>query len=159
VVNWGNSWYGQNPQPPAKAPFFHVNGSRQRPGVVTFGSITDGTSNTLLLSEYLMALSPDDNDWRGDIHNDDGVFRFHTILTPNTSAPDIIVNGWFQNSGDPRMPAAAGNEQRNAARSRHPAGVNAARCDGSIGFITETINLLTWQAMGTMDGGEVANIQ
>lgn len=75
VVNWGNSWFGQKPQPDGLAPFYSINGVRSNPGTVKFGSITDGTSNTLLLllSEYLMAKSPKDNDWRGDIHNDDGV--------------------------------------------------------------------------------------
>lgn len=162
VVNWGNVWYGQpdnsTPPPPNKAPFFNVNGSRANPGKVTFGSITDGTSNTLLMAEYLIAKSPNDNDWRGDIHNDDGVFRFHTLLTPNTSSPDIISNGWFQVTNDPKMPAAAGANQRNAARSRHTGGVNAARCDGSIGFVSDSVNLVVWQAMGSMDGAEVASI-
>jgi prepilin-type N-terminal cleavage/methylation domain-containing protein/prepilin-type processing-associated H-X9-DG protein len=162
VVNWGNVWYGQPdnsvPPPPNKAPFNNTNGNRTLPAKVTFGSIVDGTSNTLLMSEYLMAKSPNDNDWRGDIHNDDGVFRFHTLLTPNTSSPDIIVNGWFQTTGDPRMPAAAGANQRNAARSRHTGGVNAARCDGSIGFVSDSVNLLVWQSMGSMNGGEVGSI-
>ena len=144
VMNWGNVWYGQpdnsNPPPlPGRAPFFNLNGNRSTPGKVTFGSITDGTSNTLLMSEYLMAKSSGDNDWRGDIHNDDGVFRFHTLLTPNTSSPDLIQNGWFQVTGDPMMPAAAGAQQRNAARSRHTGGVNAARCDGSIGFVSNSV--------------------
>ena len=44
--------------------------------------ITDGTANTLMMSEYLIAYTPIDEDWRGDIHNDEGVFRFHTIQTP-----------------------------------------------------------------------------
>lgn len=154
VVNWGNSWYGENPQPVAAAPFAHLNGDRTNPMKVKMASIIDGTSNTLLLSEYLIAKSPEDNDWRGDIHNDDGVFRFHTLLTPNSSAPDIVLNGWFQDTGDPKMPAAAGTDQYNAARSRHPGGVNVARCDGSVGFVADTVNMLTWQAMGTMNGGE-----
>ena len=158
VVNWGNSWYGQNPQPTALAPFYSVNGARSNPGVVKFGSITDGTSNTLLLSEYLMAKSANDNDWRGDIHNDDGVFRFHTLLTPNTSSPDIILNGWYQVTNDPAMPAATGNQQRNAARSRHTGGVNASLFDGSVRFVSNSIALAPWQAMGTMNGGEVAEI-
>ncbi len=160
VVNWGNVWYGQpdnsNPPPPNKAPFNNQNGNRATPAKVTFGDITDGTSNTLLLSEYLIAKSSADNDWRGDIHNDDGVFRFHTLLTPNTSSPDIISNGWFQATGDPMMPAAAGAQQRNAARSRHTGGVNAARCDGSVGFVTNSVALAVWQAMGSMNGSEVA---
>lgn len=158
VVNWGNSWYGQNPQPAGLAPFYNINGVRSNPGTVKFGSITDGTSNTLLLSEYLMAKSRRDNDWRGDIHNDDGVFRFHTLLTPNTSSPDIIANGWFQVTNDPAMPAAAGAQQRNAARSRHTGGVNAALCDGSVRFVSNSVALAIWQSMGSMNGGEVAEI-
>jgi prepilin-type N-terminal cleavage/methylation domain-containing protein/prepilin-type processing-associated H-X9-DG protein len=158
VVNWGNSWYGQNPQPAGLAPFYSVNGARGNPGKVTFGSITDGTSNTLLISEYLMAKSRRDNDWRGDIHNDDGVFRFHTLLTPNTRSPDIIANGWFQVTNDPAMPAAAGSQQRNAARSRHTGGVNAGRCDGSVSFVSASVATVVWQAMGSMNGGEVVEM-
>ncbi|MBN9122994.1 MAG: DUF1559 domain-containing protein [Planctomycetes bacterium] len=154
VVNWGNANYDTAP-PAGLAPFYHVNGSRSTPGVTRMTSITDGTSNTLLMSEYLMAKSADDNDWRGDIHNDDGIFRFHTLLTPNTTAPDVILNGWFQTTNDPAMPATAGSPQYNAARSRHTGGVNAALCDGSVRFMRNSVPLQTWQAMGSMNGGEV----
>ena len=101
----------------------------------------------------------DDNDWRGDIHNDDGEFRFHTRLTPNTSAPDVFESGWFQPTGDPKMPAAAGAAavQVTAARSRHPGGVNAVLCDASVRFVSDTIALDVWQAMGSMNGGEVGD--
>ena len=157
VVNWGNSWYGQNPQPTGLAPFWHTSGNRTTPATVKLADVTDGLSNTLLLSEYLIAKSAADNDWRGDIHNDDGVFRFHTLLTPNTTAPDIILNGWFQSTGDRNMPAAAGTQQKNAARSRHPSGVNAGMCDGSVRFVGNAIALVTWQAMGSMNGGEAIN--
>jgi prepilin-type processing-associated H-X9-DG protein len=44
-----------------------------------------------------------------------------------------------------------------AARSRHPGGVNVLRADGSVGFIEQSINLATWQALGTIAGGEVLN--
>jgi prepilin-type processing-associated H-X9-DG protein len=157
VVNWGVSRYGQNPQPAAMAPFAHQNGNRSLPIKATIGSIPDGTSNTLMMSETLMAKSAADNDWRGDIHNDDGVFRFHTLLTPNTSAPDVIASGWFQATGDPLMPAVAGasNTQVAAARSRHAGGVNAIFLDGSVRNIPNGISLNTWMALGTMNGGEV----
>ena len=97
VVNWGAiKFYDPNaPQSPL-APFSQVKGDDSKPRMTKIADISDGTSNTLLMSETLMALSPQDNDWRGDIHNDDGHFRFHTSLTPNTSAPDIIQSGWFQ---------------------------------------------------------------
>ncbi len=41
------------------------------------------------------------------------------------------------------------------ASSRHPGGVNAAFCDGSVRFIQSTISTPTWNALGTRDCGEV----
>ena len=159
VVNWGNSRYGQNPEPRGKAPFSHVKGDRGQPRKTKFADITDGTSNTLMMSECLRAWSANDNDWRGDIHNDDGEFRFHTLLSPNTSAPDVFESGWFQPTGDPKMPASAGaaEAQVTAARSRHSGGVNAVLCDGSVRFVSDDIALDAWQAMGTMNGDEVGS--
>jgi prepilin-type N-terminal cleavage/methylation domain-containing protein/prepilin-type processing-associated H-X9-DG protein len=39
--------------------------------------------------------------------------------------------------------------------SAHPAGVNVCFGDGSVKFIKNSINLPTWQALGTIAGGEV----
>ena len=44
-----------------------------------------------------------------------------------------------------------------AARSYHPGGVNTAFCDGSVHFIKDTINPVTWRAVGTIKGGEVVS--
>jgi prepilin-type processing-associated H-X9-DG protein len=164
VVNWGNALYDDTRPPPAGTavaqnfgPFYHLGGHRSTPGMARITDITDGTSNTLLLSEALIAKVATDNDWRGDIHNDDGVFRFHTVLTPNSSAPDLISSRtFFTPNNDPLMPVALGNPQRAAARSRHTGGVNAALCDGSVRFVSNSIALKTWMAMGSMAGGEVA---
>lgn len=41
------------------------------------------------------------------------------------------------------------------ATSRHPSGVQLLRCDGSVRFTAETIDRLTWRAIGTRAGGEV----
>ncbi len=157
AVNWGNSKYGETRDQVGLAPFSHSRGRRDRPRSTRYKKIVDGLSKTLLLSEVLKAWSPDDNDWRGDIHNDDGVFRFHTLVSPNTSVPDIIENGWFQNTGDPNMPAVAGgrSSQVAAARSRHSGGVQAAFCDGSTRFIVNDVELDVWKASGSMNGNEV----
>jgi prepilin-type N-terminal cleavage/methylation domain-containing protein/prepilin-type processing-associated H-X9-DG protein len=162
VVNWGNAIFGgvfREDTLTGIAPFSHIDGRTTVSRKTKLGDIVDGTSNTLLMAEYLRARSPEDNDWRGDIHNNEGVFRFHTIQTPNTSAPDVIANSWFQEMNDPAMPAVAGtltNEQ-NASRSRHPGGVNALRCDGSVEYYSNDIALNAWKALGTMNGGEVIN--
>ncbi len=41
------------------------------------------------------------------------------------------------------------------ARSRHPGGVNVALVDGSVRFVTQTIDVDTWRALGSRNGGEV----
>jgi hypothetical protein len=64
VVNWGNALY-DHPPPAASAPFAHINGNRSKPLTVRMTSIPDGTSNTLMMSENLMATSHDDNEKTG----------------------------------------------------------------------------------------------
>jgi len=166
VINWGNATFGGPFRDnelvgyPGIAPFSHANGRLLEPVDTSFASITDGTSNTLMMSEYLIPTSPEDNDWRADIHNNEGVQRFHTLQTPNSSAPDLIKNGWFQDNGDPAMPATAASAdrlQQNAARSRHSGGVNALHCDSSVTFYSDGIALAVWQALATMDGGETVS--
>lgn len=163
VVNWGMAIYPKGG--PATnafvtpeeglAPFYHTNGNRNMPGKVGFGSMSDGSSNTLMMSETLLPESAEDNDWRGDIHNDDGVFRFHTINTPNSSVADEI--NYSVDTGDPLMPVIRGLNGHCSARSRHTGGVNASRCDGSVSFISGDISPVVWSALGTMNGGEVVD--
>jgi prepilin-type processing-associated H-X9-DG protein len=154
VVNWGNSTLGQVVEPFGKAPFSHIQGNPSRPRLTKITMISDGTSHTLMMSECLRGWTTDDNDWRGDFHNDQAEFRFHTLLTPNSSAPDIINR--FTATNDPLMPAATGpdDQQVTAARSRHRGGVNVCFCDGSVKFISDFIQLNTWKALGSMDGGD-----
>ncbi len=151
VVNWGQVYYDTAPGT-AQAPFCHLTGNRSTPRKTVFTDITDGLSNTLLMSEYLMSWSHDDNDWRGDIQNDDGVFKFMTFFTPNTTAQDEV--SWAIQNGDPLMPVTTTGNEQNTARSRHPGGVNATLCDGSVKFISNNISLNTWAALGTMNGND-----
>lgn len=44
-----------------------------------------------------------------------------------------------------------------AASSLHPGGVNIAFADGSVKFIKQTVNPVTWAAIGTVAGGEVVS--
>ena len=41
------------------------------------------------------------------------------------------------------------------ARSRHPGGANVSFVDGSVHFVSETVDLDTWRALGSRNGGEV----
>jgi prepilin-type N-terminal cleavage/methylation domain-containing protein/prepilin-type processing-associated H-X9-DG protein len=43
------------------------------------------------------------------------------------------------------------------ANSRHTNGVNVGFCDGSVRFVTNTIDLTTWRALGTRNGNETVS--
>jgi prepilin-type N-terminal cleavage/methylation domain-containing protein len=117
--------------------------------------ITDGTSNTLAMSETVQGKGGDLRGfgwWGGGAH-------FETLMTPNTSLPDkteqsctpsIRLNPPCTN----RVPGTATQEESIAARSRHPSGVSAVQCDGSVRFFSNNINLDTWRAWGTSAGND-----
>jgi prepilin-type processing-associated H-X9-DG protein len=39
--------------------------------------------------------------------------------------------------------------------SNHTGGVNVLLCDGSVHLVTDSISVLTWQALGTRNGGDL----
>ncbi len=45
-------------------------------------------------------------------------------------------------------------QQHVAARSKHPGGVNASRCDGSVKFYADGIEHAVWNAITSAAGGE-----
>src|SRR4051794_19937755 len=107
TVNWGNSCWGQDLKDnPFKGPFpSTANGTVTFAGAPfsqdkSFGiqSITDGTSNTLLVAEVIVGVnSSAGDDHRGDIYNDDyncGMFMAYT--PPNTKYPDAIYSTYCQ---------------------------------------------------------------
>jgi prepilin-type N-terminal cleavage/methylation domain-containing protein/prepilin-type processing-associated H-X9-DG protein len=150
VINWGLVKYDTAPTEITRGPFYHINGNRGTPNQTRFTDIRDGTSNTMMMSEYLRAYSHVDNDWRGDIQNDDGTFHYMVFTTPNSTSPDVV--NWAVSTGDPLMPVTTSGQQFNTARSRHSGGVNVLFCDGSVTFISNSVSLNTWRALGTMFG-------
>jgi prepilin-type N-terminal cleavage/methylation domain-containing protein/prepilin-type processing-associated H-X9-DG protein len=163
VVNWGNQADPYNPKDPAQdpalgiAPFGYTdNASRTKPRTTRLSDFSDGTSNTMLMSEVITALNDTDYDIRGDMMNDDRpCTMFMTLNTPN-SGTDVspFCNGstypW-----NPPCTNAGSTYAHKAARSRHSGGVNVLFGDGSVHFIQNGIALATWRALGTMNGGEV----
>jgi prepilin-type processing-associated H-X9-DG protein len=119
-----------------------------------FRDVLDGTSNTAMFSEILLVQDTSAHDLRGRYHNTwQGNNLFSTLYPPNTSVGDrssycISI---------PRAPCQALGTTAlvQSARSVHPGGVNVALADASVRFVSETIDLVTWQALGTREGGEV----
>ncbi|WP_254512151.1 DUF1559 domain-containing protein [Anatilimnocola floriformis] len=163
VINWGNQAVPYNSADTSQdlgkgvAPFGLEDGSDySKPRKVKLGNFTDGTSNTLLMSEVIMAKNDSDFDIRGDFLNDDRpCTQFMTINTPN-SGTDVspFCNATTYPQNPPCTTTGSGNSYK-GARSRHPGGVNALIGDGATRFVTNNIAIANWRAMGTMDGGEV----
>jgi prepilin-type processing-associated H-X9-DG protein len=131
---------------------------------VSFDEVTDGLSNTVCLSETILGRSPgggypDYNDMRGLIWYGYTCF-FNTNQAPNTLTAD--VTGTFEKTSHTKHPlqlitksiTAGGYRLRMSARSWHNGGVNAAFGDGSVRFIPNQIDLETWRAFGSTNGGE-----
>lgn len=140
--------------------------------------ITDGTSNTAAVSETVLGLgtttpgpTPQDRVRQqfkltaSSAHPDDATcdaatggnfdgFRankwaighagdtlYNHSMTPNNYRWDC-TNSFY-------------SEARMAARSLHVGGVHLLVADGSVRFVSENLNLATWQALSTRSGGEV----
>jgi prepilin-type N-terminal cleavage/methylation domain-containing protein len=121
----------------------------------TMGHVIDGTSNTVLASEIVRSRG---DDFRGVMHYPEGpILQFNR--TPNTTTPDDFRSSMCVSI--PQAPCVGTYSAYNnraviiSARSLHPGGVNAALVDGSTRFVANTVNVATWQALGTIRDGEV----
>jgi prepilin-type N-terminal cleavage/methylation domain-containing protein/prepilin-type processing-associated H-X9-DG protein len=172
---------------------------------VTWGSVTDGTSNTILVSEWLrgnnqttpgtvpqdprrqlgdcicffahQAFPPNPPGIRygpgGPIISDPNPATFLTELQArggfrgrfvgnrglrwiNGREFDTGITGWqTPNSKLPDWFSCGFGWM--SASSNHPGGVNSLFCDGSVRFMRDSVNLVTWRAYFTRAGGEFIN--
>jgi hypothetical protein len=152
VVNFGNTWDAGGA---ASAPFaFNAN--------FRFADISDGLSNTLLMSEVIMAFQDEYWDCRGDFHNDDDGSFFSTANTPNSGVDACCICSSYPVVKYPPPCVYTGarfsnntNASAVSARSRHATGAQAALADGSVRFVSNSINLGTWRAAGSSQGGDL----
>jgi prepilin-type N-terminal cleavage/methylation domain-containing protein len=136
------------------APFIYLTSAASTPQVVRLAEVTDGTSNTLAFSETVQGKG---GDYRGLAWSSSGA-HFESFLAPNSTQPDTLAtaSNCLTNTrpNPPCATAANPNLQTTGARSRHPSGVQAALCDGSVRFVTSNINLDMWRYLSTTGGGE-----
>jgi prepilin-type N-terminal cleavage/methylation domain-containing protein len=176
VANYGSDiLYGQGPSGSTGVFWFAetstFNGAR-------FADLVDGTSNTAAFSErfrgdwsnavitprsdlfnpknvmpqsrdqavaFCQAIDPNDptNQWRSDFGGY-WLTGWHMTLYTHTAPPNSRACAYPQNL-TMNMPASSG----------HINGVNLMLCDGSVRFVSNSVNINTWRALGTRAGGEV----
>jgi prepilin-type N-terminal cleavage/methylation domain-containing protein/prepilin-type processing-associated H-X9-DG protein len=130
-----------------------------------FADITDGTSNTMIMAEYLTGT--DVSDIRGFAWGDQPAgAQLYAQLGPNSTLPDLVYPccGWCGQpalSGNQplqNLPCVYGNGATTdtaGSRSRHTGGVQVLLGDGSVRFVSQNINITTWRNLATISGAEV----
>jgi prepilin-type processing-associated H-X9-DG protein len=147
--------------------------------------ITDGSSNTAMMSESLLGAGP--TNFGGPMPSaPNGVQRIYAYTGFGTPLSDAACAGASQwNVSDLRGFMWASGEMRcgsynhyylpnapiydcvtndlttytsmafRAARSNHTGGVNVLFGDGSVHFVNQSVSLTTWRAISTRSAGEV----
>jgi prepilin-type N-terminal cleavage/methylation domain-containing protein/prepilin-type processing-associated H-X9-DG protein len=105
--------------------------------------VTDGLSKTTLLSEIVCTPGKDARGcyWKSAVGNT----VFGSEYPPNTSVADSF------NAADA---TGSTGDRVMYARSEHNGGVDVAMVDGSVRFVTNTVNLTIWKAAATRKTGE-----
>jgi len=150
-----------------------------------FGDITDGLSNTLMYAEVCNGIGADPT--KRDPRRDCYEAGSQSATTPQAARAAFLalnyqtaatLGGWnwrgypwregsiwrngFNTLLGPNKPCWRPNsewwELVTPSSSYHPGGVNVALSDGSIRFVTESVDADIWTAAGTMAGGETGNL-
>jgi prepilin-type N-terminal cleavage/methylation domain-containing protein/prepilin-type processing-associated H-X9-DG protein len=119
---------------------------------ISLNSARDGTSNSIMVGEMLPSRSADSNFYakNGAIAGTTVPVGWNSNTVPSSAAN---CNGKWQAAGTPlgcRYGAAA-----KGFVSFHPGGANFVFADGSVHFLKNSINIVTYCALGSRDGGEV----
>jgi prepilin-type processing-associated H-X9-DG protein len=163
VINWGHMAMPYKPTDPDQspklgiAPFgFKDHRGGDKPRASEFREFTDGTSQTMLMSEVIMATPDEQFDIRGDMMNDDQPCTMYmTINTPNSGTDVSPFVPPVPSAENPPYTNTGSAFSHKAARSRHPGGVNVMFGDASVRMIQDDVALAIWRAMGTMNGQEI----
>jgi prepilin-type processing-associated H-X9-DG protein len=130
-------------------------------GVKTnIASVSDGTSNTIMVGECIIGwhdiLFLDGGTWHGGYgwpEENTGAYKASTTVpinyptdvnaTIDCNPPDRNVWNWNLSWG---------------FKSRHTGGTNFVFCDGSVHFISQSIDMRTYQLLGCRNDGQVVQL-
>lgn len=171
AANYGNTVFAQHDNQGVQflgAPFgntenynntgFDRYSARPFRGLVPFKEISDGLSNTLLVSEIVQGRG---NDMRGRIVGFADGGAFTGWIGPNSNLPDNMLSGLVctSTSVDSDSPPCVtiSNPSYLGSRSRHPSGVNSLFADGSATFFSDGVEIQVWRAVTTIAGDEIVS--
>jgi prepilin-type processing-associated H-X9-DG protein len=145
----GESWWFDDPESGRNLP-------RQQRGVIhgtsalygltaeTFASITDGTSNTVMIAEYHT---------RTEIRRT--TFWAYTYTSYNQSSAVPQSRTFLPDYNACVAQGSDSNPCKRGWGAFHTGGMNAVFADGSVKFIRQSIDMNQWLWMATIAGGEI----
>lgn len=149
------------------------------PGSIAFGigAITDGTSNTMAISEqsgfplglpnsYRTALSPTGGFGMGlknpRLPNGVGTWSNNGVHNTGPALQDCRCFSMTTVRQGPNAPGSPNWSNTNTCNtvltSAHTGGVQAVLCDGSVHFLSDAIDLITLQNLADKNDGQVVSI-
>jgi prepilin-type processing-associated H-X9-DG protein len=138
-----------------------------------FADIVDGTANTIGIGETLkgdldVATLQDNYFYRPTGGNSQNVDTCQGGTLNRSDRATVWLGGNPQHNmfstdrmpNDPRFDCIAPNNgcTNFAARSVHAGGAQFGMCDGSVHFISETIDVIVYRGLGTRIGGETVSL-
>jgi len=157
---WDPNWTDPNPDDPNnRLPRFSVapthDGMFFKESHLGFQDVLDGTTQTLLIGEvytnpFFRRGNGEPDHWyigSPQVMSDPGFGSEFTEFVSSTAVP---LNCWLDVE-------ATGEMIEGAFGSEHQGGAFMSMVDGSVQFVSDTIDFDTWQALGSRDGSEVVS--
>jgi prepilin-type N-terminal cleavage/methylation domain-containing protein/prepilin-type processing-associated H-X9-DG protein len=164
---WGNTNWGQGFSSESVLATPYLPSAFGHNGRVSFATVTDGSSNTVFMSEVLQGTASDVRGLMWSVGA--GSCSFFSRFTPNGVTDFLGQFSGFDQIGDATscvndpvhgLPCAVQTNHGNntaycASRSRHAGGVNSLFGDGSVHFMKNSISPTIWVALNSIGSGEV----
>jgi len=162
AVGGGGSWSNwTNPNGGQQNGVLTQANDNNRTWTTNIAGMTDGTSNTVVLGEasgqnlsslYGTAATNTFPIWAGGNPNNSGQGHQHNYFRVMDATYPLNSTNVNSDTG------GGGMYMDRAFNSKHSGGANFLLGDGSVRFIANGIDPITYRAAGTRNGGEVANL-
>ena len=137
---------------------YGMTSSTKRMGPHAMRDIIDGTSNTLIIGESPYSVqAPCTICDRLTLYSNNADSNQGHDFSEVVCSTFYRINRSLVKPGQPNQPS--GNEREPSFGSFHPGGCMMGLADGSIRFVSETIDLAAWRAAGSRGGGEAIQLE